>query len=111
MPLSAAIFTCATMVYDYTNVGGVSPCVILGINSNEVEEGFLLSPNPINSSGELNLGTTINDLQIFDITGRLVADYQNVNSSSVTLDLQEAIFFVKATSASGLTYSTRLIAE
>lgn len=111
MPLGAALFTCANMVFDYTQVGGVSPCSFVGLETNQIDKDFTVYPNPINGSGELNFGIEANEVQLYDMTGRMVADYQNINSSSIEINLENGLFMVRATSVSGMIHSSRLIVQ
>lgn len=109
-PLALVLLTCANMVFDYTQVGGASPCFV-AVETNTLDENFLISPNPVNGSGILSLGIEANNVQIFDLTGRGVANYHDLNASSIELNLEPGMFLVKAVSASGRMYSSRLIVE
>lgn len=111
MPLGAVIFTCANMVFDYAQVGGSSPCSTASLESDNELGKFNIYPNPLKGSTELNFGVEVSDIKIFDLTGRMVADYQNVNNTSFKLDINSGVFFVQAILVSGLIRSSRLIVE
>jgi len=111
MPGAAVIITCPSVVFDYSQVGGSAPCQLASIESNSLNESFLVSPNPVNGSGILNLGMNASDVQFIDLTGRIVANYHDLNATSIKLDLESGLFLVRAVSASGRLYTSRIIVE
>jgi hypothetical protein len=112
LPSAGVVFICGTMVYDYSVVGGSSPCSGAGIETPEVDQAFLLYPNPIEGNGVLNVGTDISEVHICDLTGRRVASYQDLSQSFITLDnLGTGIFVVRMKTVRGTQQSSRLVVK
>ncbi|WP_339633724.1 alpha-amylase family glycosyl hydrolase [Bizionia echini] len=73
-------------------------------------ETFKLYPNPVNTSFSIN--TTISNLEIYDITGKLVKAYQGSfikNSEFNISNLKNGIYIVKAKNNSGSQTTTKLV--
>lgn len=64
-----------------------TPCDLLGTNKYELANSLIIFPNPANDFINIKSNTEINNIQIFDVSGRLVID-ENNNSDSVTLDIK-----------------------
>lgn len=71
----------------------------LGIGDQTFAEGVAIYPNPANE--QLNISSqneAINQLQLYDISGKLLMNQQNIESTQVTLNvaqLSEGIYFLR----------------
>jgi len=102
--------TCPSMFYDYQLVGGSSPCN-LGIHESN-KESLNMFPNPLESTGVLNFGVKLEQIEIYDLTGRLLIKDSDLNSTSISLDgLNKGVFFIRAISDNGQLYTEQLIIE
>jgi photosystem II stability/assembly factor-like uncharacterized protein len=76
-----------------------------------VKTKFTATPNPTNGMVQL-LGVPINSVNIFDVSGKIIAS-QNYNAlSEVTLDLSSfhtGIYFAKVTTASGNSETVKIV--
>jgi hypothetical protein len=71
-----------------------------GIKTNMNESALKIYPNPANSYSiiSLNEHTAINNISLFDITGRLICKFDKINQSSFKLEknnLHSGLYFVK----------------
>ncbi|MDG5490310.1 alpha-amylase family glycosyl hydrolase [Psychroserpens sp. SPM9] len=76
----------------------------------DTHQTFSIYPNPVNTSFKTN--KTLNSLQIFDITGKLVksfnGDFTETDSYDIS-DLTQSIYLVKIENDNGQTLTTKLI--
>ncbi len=79
---------------------GLAGCVANGIHENENNSAVDIYPNPSNSNFTISLTgyNTIQRIELFDITGRLVKDIAGLNTQTYSFnssDLQAGIYFSK----------------
>jgi hypothetical protein len=88
----------------------VSPCT--GINENSLNASIRISPNPTTGKFIIESGEDIVSYFVTDITGKKVIREQKNNSSIVNVNISEldnAIYFVTLTGASGKTQQLKII--
>ena len=99
MPNAAIVFTCPTMVFDYSMVGGSSSCgQINGLNEYQ-KKTLITYPNPIKSGGSLFFSEEINTLKLYNLNGELVFESLNINSENIHLpELTTGFYIAKISS-------------
>jgi hypothetical protein len=98
MPSLGIVFTCSPMVYDYSLVGGSSPCAN-STSINDYDLDFVsLYPNPTNQYFSIDLGENHQSLKvtITDISGRLVQseNYANLHLLNFRLDEPAGVYLL-----------------
>ena len=89
---------------------------LLQTGINELE-GALVSiyPNPFNNVLTISLSTTsIKDVQIIDMTGRVIKQYLNVGKAETELELNNlsnAVYFIRITTTDGSYYYDKIIKQ
>ncbi|MEZ4796110.1 MAG: T9SS type A sorting domain-containing protein [Flavobacteriaceae bacterium] len=81
---------------------------VLGVNTLESNYAISLYPNPSNSSIKLKGVETIDSLEIFDLTGKSVKQYNTLQDSYDISELKAGIYFVSI-KANNATQSIKLI--
>lgn len=109
-PSLAIIFSCASVNYDYSQVGGSSPCGTGTSIEDESKKAVVLYPNPIKSNETLRLSQLVNTVELVSIGGHRIAYYRNVNSIDIS-DISPGIYFVTTTNANGLVQTSKLLIE
>lgn len=107
------VFTCSPMTFDYSAVGGSSPC-LTSINENVLNkfEEITVYPNPVSSNGELRLGIEVNRVILRDLSGAKVVEYNNLTSDFIQLgNITSGFYLLVAESLSGQIYFSRLMVE
>ena len=88
--------------------------LLTGVNEISNEKNFHISPNPTSNSIEINLAHgSIDEIEIFDLSGKLVLEQQGDESLSCQLDvssLANGIYVIKVFSEYGI-YSEKLIIQ
>nr|WP_321227057.1 alpha-amylase family glycosyl hydrolase [uncultured Psychroserpens sp.] len=82
----------------------------LSTNSFDINEAFSIYPNPVNTSFKTN--KAISNLQIFDITGKLIKSFNGeftINDTYDISDLTQSIYLVKIENSNGQTSTSKLI--
>ena len=99
MPNAAIVFTCPTMVFDYSWFSGVSPCgQINGLNEYQ-KKRLIAYPNPIENGGSLFFNEEINTLKLYNFSGKLVFESLNIKSNNIHLpDLNTGFYIAKISS-------------
>jgi len=103
MPAAGIIYTCPAMVFDYSMVGGSSPCSqINGLN--EYQKKTLISyPNPIENGGSLFFSEEISDLKLYNLNGKLVFESLNIENDNIQLPkLTAGLYIAKVSSIKGM---------
>jgi hypothetical protein len=98
MPSLGIVFTCSPMIYDYSLVGGSTPCA----NSTSIYDyDFPLVsvyPNPTNQYFSIDLAENYQDIKITitDISGRLVKSksYANLHLLNFRLDEPAGVYLL-----------------
>lgn len=65
-----------------------TPCALLGVNSNELDDSFRIYPNPISSILNIESTSIIRSISISDVNGRTVFQVQN-NSKAIIIDTND----------------------
>jgi ELWxxDGT repeat protein len=86
------IFSTTAGIYKFNDV-------VLGLETVESKPSISLYPNPSNSSFKLNGVETIDALEIFDLTGKLVKEYASQQESYNISELKAGIYFVSINAA------------
>ncbi|MBT8274253.1 MAG: T9SS type A sorting domain-containing protein, partial [Bacteroidia bacterium] len=76
----------------------------------DVDNGLLLYPNPARESFSLN--RSIEDLKIFDITGKLIKEFKGTFEKGhifETNELSQGLYIIRLTNSSGQEQSTKLV--
>lgn len=106
------VFTCSPMVFDYSAVGGSSPCTAGINNKSELNSDLKVFPNPVQGSGKVEITVPGERVQLFDLSGVLVAEYANPNENYIQLnDILTGVYFLIVESESGERLATRLVVE
>ena len=102
MPSAASVFTCNSMVFDYSMVGGNSPCdQINGIDAYKNEQ-LIIYPNPTNSGEFIFFNNEVQSLKLFNINGELVFEALNINSNNIQLpNLTTGLYIARISSSTG----------
>lgn len=68
------VFTCEPMLFDYSLIGGTSPCNIINDISHLQNENLTLYPNPTNGNFTVDLGERYSSISttITDLTGKAI---------------------------------------
>ena len=114
MPTLGIVFTCSPMIYDYSLIGGSTPCA----NSTSIDDYDLalvsLYPNPTSQYFSIDLGKNHQSLKITitDISGRLVQSesYANLHLLNFRLDEPAGVYLLMIESG-GRKAVIRLIKE
>lgn len=86
------------------------PSGSLGTTDFENKTTFKISPNPVNTLFKIN--NLVNDLRIYDITGKLVKTFNGnftANDSFDISDLNQSIYLVKVENSNGQVLTSKLI--
>jgi hypothetical protein len=101
-----------TVHVDNVNMNGIPPVASVG---NLLKDGAVrLAPNPVTDISTLTLGGLVSlpcNVVIYDITGRIVQNLQNINTRSVALskaEMETGIYMLKLTDNQQQTYTTRI---
>ena len=102
MPSAALVFTCSAMVYDYSMVGGSSPCGQIN-NINEIDsEQLKIYPNPANRGESIFFNNEILSLRLFNVNGELVFEALNINTNNMQLpELKAGLYIARMSSLTG----------
>ena len=103
MPSNGTVFTCPSMVFDYSWFGGVSPCgQINGIEDIETEQ-LIIYPNPASSGESIFFNNDIHSLRLYNLNGKLVFEALNINTNNIQLPkLNAGLYIAKVSSISGI---------
>lgn len=98
MPSLGIVFTCSSMVYDYSLVGGSSPCSqTTGVND-FIKASISLYPNPTDENFSIDLGEKYQTLSvtIIDMSGRIIHSniYNDRQFLNLKLDEPAGIYFL-----------------
>ena len=82
---------------------------VLSIADNVIE-GLSISPNPTNGIVNFNLpgGDQLENISVYDISGRQIMSNNNVNTVDLT-NYSNGIYIAKITAANGTTQSSRIV--
>ena len=74
-----------------------TPCPLLGINENEIENRFSMYPNPVFNSLSVEAQDIITKIDVVDSNGRVIlSQKENSNSSRVNFEtVASGIYFIK----------------
>ncbi|HHU46409.1 MAG TPA: S8 family serine peptidase [Bacteroidales bacterium] len=89
---------------------------LLQTGINELESALVsIYPNPFNNVLTISLSTTsIKDVQIIDMTGRVIKQYLNVGKAETELELNNlsnAVYFIRITTTDGSYYYDKIIKQ
>ena len=98
MPSLGIVFTCNPMVYDYSLVGGSSPCSqTTGVNDFS-KTSISVYPNPSDGNFSIDLGENYQTLSltIKDMSGRIIqsSNYYDRQLLNLKLDGPAGIYFL-----------------
>lgn len=112
LPSAAVIFTCATMLYDYSLIGGVSPCGgVNGIHDINTPS-LMMYPNPVSSHEMLNFNQEVRNVAIFNFNGQLVSQENNLNQKSLALsNLFPGLFIIEAELSNGQLVRNKIVIQ
>jgi hypothetical protein len=91
MPSLGIVFTCSPMVYDYSLVGGSSPCAN-STSINDYDLDFVsLYPNPTNQYFSIDLGESYptTSIIITDLLGKTIQTNEFTNNQILNLKIEE----------------------
>ncbi len=109
-PSLAIIFSCASVNYDYSQVGGSSPCGVSTDIKTEHKTSIKVYPNPAKARETLFLSETVKSAQLVSIAGHRVANYNNVSRLDISA-ISPGIYFVIITNKNGTSQTNKLIIE
>lgn len=111
-PQAVVIFTCAEVTFDYSQVGGSSPCgSVAGLNESNTEE-LRIFPNPITAGETIKFSASMEVVKIYDASGRLVRSVEmNGKSELETVVLEKGFYLIRGTSINGTQIEQRLIVQ
>ncbi len=90
-----------------------SVCAPDNVQEKESTNSFSVYPNPANDRVAVVAEATINMFQLIDITGKVVAERQNINANNLVFNVNEfpsGVYFVQLNTAKGRT-TQKLIIE
>ena len=105
------------ITYSYTDGNGctnsaVSQITVDGcIGLEEIDLEVNVSPNPTDGVVKIDASSTLDDLQLYDYTGKLVRTYPNINNTVYTIDISDlsnGVYFGVFTSSS-TSLKTRIV--
>ena len=108
-PLSAIVFTCSTVTFDYSPVGGSSPCgSVAGINENS-DSSIRIFPNPVNTGTAVQFSEPMKSVVLYDASGRLIFSLENDGITELsTSGLQQGLYLIRGTSIHGTLIEQRI---
>jgi hypothetical protein len=81
-----------------------TPCTLLGTITNESMLGLKIFPNPVNNILNIKSDSNIDEIQIFDLNGRLIFN-ENYNSENIivnTEQLSAGMFLIRIKTQNGI---------
>jgi hypothetical protein len=99
MPSGALIYTCPSMVFDYSMVGGSSPCSQINRIETIETEQLIIYPNPASSGESIFFNNDIHSLRLYSLNGKLVFEALNINTDNIELpNLTAGLYIAKMSS-------------
>jgi len=92
-------------------------CTTVGIANNDANVNLEMYPNPANTNVTLKLkdfSNTINSVNIFSVSGKMVREYNLDNSDNLIIernDLESGMYFVNIKLSNGATVNRKLLFE
>lgn len=110
--IAGIVFTCSSMVFGYSAVGGSSPCSINSAETIEQNQEFDVHPNPVMGSGKLYFGQDAQKVALFNLSGMLIMKFDAIENNFIQLEgIQKGIYILQIQTFSGANYSSRLVVE
>ena len=99
---TATTIICPSMVFDYTLLGGISPCDQFNSIS---ENGYIdinIYPNPILSGSSLTFNEKVNSIRLYSLGGQLIFQSEECNTNEFLLSsLKSGLYIATGTTATG----------
>lgn len=106
------VYNCSPMVFDYSGVGGSSPCLASLSEESNANQSLKLFPNPIHGSGQLKIELLANKISIYTLSGVLVASYNNLEKNYIQLNnLVSGTYILVAETSLGERLTSRFLVE
>lgn len=99
---------------EYTDSEVLEFCVDFPTTIEENDLMVSIQPNPFNSEFMISVNEVIEEVEVFDLQGRLIKSISNVNQGSILVDntqLINGVYFVKIKSNNGLIKLIRVVKE
>lgn len=110
-PFNYVQLTCATMVYDYSLVGGSAPCGTASLEHLESITEVAIFPNPVNSGEAVTFSHEMKSAKLIDPSGRVVFE-QTGGVKEIRLDgIQTGIFLLSLEHENGQWSANRLVVK
>lgn len=118
-PGSVPQYTVSLSITNDCGTGTKSTLIIpdvLGINENAASKGYVVFPNPTSDNWNIRFDNNVENVSVdvIDVTGRIVLQTANQNSSSVTINtanLPSGNYILKVTANEISTYSNAVISK
>jgi len=106
---SAPTIICPTMVFDYSLIGGSSPCDQINSISENDRSKITMYPNPVNSGGSLTFNENVNSLRVYSLGGQLLFQSEDSNTNELVIpSLKSGFYITTGTTAAGDEYQFKL---
>ncbi|MDG2153165.1 MAG: T9SS type A sorting domain-containing protein [Crocinitomicaceae bacterium] len=79
------VLLCPSVDYDYSMVGGSSPCGGTNNLNDELKKEILMFPNPLQSGENLSFNETIQSLELYNLKGHLLYQVNGIGTKSLKL--------------------------
>ena len=81
----------------------------LSTNQNSLQPNISFSPNPTTSN--ITFSQEIEDLEIFDLTGKKIKSFENATTTFDVSGLEKGIYLLKGKTIEGSEFNEKLIKE
>ena len=91
---SAPTIICPSMVFDYSLIGGSSPCGGTNNLDDNLKKEILMFPNPIQSGEILSFNETIHSFELYSLNGHLLYQMNDIGTKNITLPILSSGMYI-----------------
>lgn len=107
------VIQCATVMYDYSLIGGSGACAHAGVEENQLN-AMMLYPNPFSTQTTFHTDKILKDatLTVYNFFGQSVKQIKNISGQAITLHLDNLIsgqYFIRLTQDNKVIATEKLV--
>ena len=88
------VILCPSVDYDYSMVGGSSPCGGTNNLDDELKKEILMFPNPIQSGENLSFNETIHSFELYSLNGHLLYQINGMGTKNIELPILSSGMYI-----------------
>ncbi len=110
-PFNYVVFNCNPTVFDYSMVGGSSPCS-LDVSENEIKTKLLPHPNPVERDGSITINVSSVKAEIYNTSGKLLSSYNTTGKDHIELTgLESGTYLLVVTLNDGNRINSKIVVK